>query len=197
MDIGDEIVESFLAGGIDASGRFIEQEEFGIVKQAESDEDALELTAGKVGERAVEELFDADFGDGRADEAVVGFVGAPEPVASALHAQSEEFADTEDETAFEVEALGHVADAGKGFAHVVVAEEADFAGVDLLKAEETTQESGFAGAVWANERDQLAFGHAKVDAVKDGPTGEGDAEVARFDDEGALMFRAEVHGRFS
>jgi hypothetical protein len=60
---GDEFVEIGLAGGIHAGGGLVEEEQLGFGEEAERDEDALELAAGKMGERGVEELFGVEFAE--------------------------------------------------------------------------------------------------------------------------------------
>src|ERR1043165_66604 len=150
VDGGNEFVKSLFAGGIHAGGGFVEEEQFGIVQKAEGDEDALELAAGKAGERTIEQGFDTDFDEERANAFGDGFARLPEPVASLFEAQREKFADAEREGFFERQFLRNVSNATKCFWRDWLAEEADIAGVELLQAEQCTQERGFARTVWTD-----------------------------------------------
>jgi hypothetical protein len=136
VDGGDEFVEGVFAWGIDTGGGFIEEEEIWLTEETVGDEDSLELSAAEAGEGTIEDGFDIKIGEGAMEAGIDGLAALPEPMAGVGASESEEFADRECEGGFELESLGDVADAFEGFRANVLAEKADFAGVEALKAEE-------------------------------------------------------------
>jgi hypothetical protein len=60
LDVRDELIEGLFARQIHAGGRLIEQEQFGFALEAESDQNPLQLAAGKFGQRTIEQGLDPD-----------------------------------------------------------------------------------------------------------------------------------------
>src|ERR1051325_3636373 len=108
VDGGNQLVKGLFAWCVHTCGRFVEEKEFGIVQEAEGDEHALELAAGKAGERAIEQGFDANFDEKRPNAFRDGGARLPEPMPGLLESQREEFADAEREGFFERQFLRNV-----------------------------------------------------------------------------------------
>src|SRR6266487_3042287 len=102
LNFRDQIVKRLLTGQIHTGGGFIQQKQFRFSQQAEGDEHALQLAAGKLRQWAVEKTFHSDFGKRSADAVVHRRMRLPEPVARLAQAQGEKLAHAQDETRLEV-----------------------------------------------------------------------------------------------
>lgn len=183
MDLADEFVEILFARGINAGSGFVEQEKVGVVQETESDEDALHLAAREAGHRTIQERFDAHFGKDRLEMRIDPSGGLPEPVAGLFEAEREEFADAEHETAFERNALGNITDTRQGMAELLFTEQANFAAMEGLEAEQAAEKSGFSGTIGTDERHDFAFGHLQIHSTKDRVAAEDDVDIARLDNQ--------------
>src|SRR5687768_12163679 len=115
VDGGDEFVKCLFAGSVHAGSWFIEQEKLRIMQEAESDKHALQLPAGKAGQRQIKQWFDADLDEQRSNLFSDCGAGLPKPVTGLLQTQREKFADTEREGFFEHQLLRNVSDTAKCF----------------------------------------------------------------------------------
>ena len=175
----DEVLEFDAGFGVEAGGRFVEDEELGVWEEHAAKAEALahafaEFVDGAVGEGGevgeVEDLFDAGAALGAAEA-----VGAGEEV--------EVFEDVHVGVGSVV--VGHPADDladGGGFANDVMAGDADAAAAGSLEGSHHAPGGGFAGAVGTDETDDLAGKDVERDAFDGVDLGEAAVEVADFDD---------------
>src|SRR4051812_27060463 len=125
MNRGNEFVKSLFARRVHASSRFVEQQQFRIVQQTERDEDALKLPARKPCQRPIEQRFDPNLDEKRANAFGDSFARLPKPVTRLFQTKSKKFADAERECFFEHQLLRNVTDATKSFGRDGLPEKAD------------------------------------------------------------------------
>ena len=159
---------------VEAGGRFVENEELGLVGHGEREGDFGPHAFGELAEFAVE--GDVEAGDERA-EVVLEAVGVEAGGKPADFGDGHPFV--------ERGPLGQVADAAADFEAVgaaVEAEDADVAGGGVGEAEHEADGGGFAGAVFAEEGEDDAGRNFERDVVEGGVAAEVFCDVRQFDD---------------
>ena len=162
----DHAFEKFAADhGVEAGGRFVEDEELGLVGHGEGEGDFGAHAFGELAELAVE--GDAKAGDERAEVVLeaVGIEAGGEPA---------DFGDGH--PLVERGSFGEVADAAADFeagGAAIEAEDADVAGGGVGEAEHESDGGGFAGAVFAEQREDNAGRDGERDVVEGGVAAEG------------------------
>ena len=177
VNVGDDFVERSFSRGVDAFGGFVEEEQSRLAEQAESDEDTLELSARERRDRFVEQSPNAEIGGNGWECEVQFFAASPKPIPREGPSKCEEFTHREGQTGIEGEPLRDVPDGRQRLSEIGTAQETVGAGSDRDEAEPCPEESGLAGTIWTNERDQLAVGNLEADILQDATAAQVDAEM--------------------
>ncbi len=156
----DQRVELELAGEVDALGGLVEQQQVGLARERAGERDALELAARELGHQRPLEVAGADLGE-RLEVA-------------ATPSEREKTADAERQRRVELQALRHVADAEARAAH-------DAAGGRREHPQEHAEQRGLAGAVGADQRDDLAGVEREIDAAQQLVAADADADACGLD----------------
>ena len=180
--------ERLLVGQVDAGGRLVEDEQVRLAGQRAGDEHPLLLAAGQRG------------------DAVAGPVGEPDDLEGVVdrRAGRRGRAGRSSRRRRQPARGHHLADAWPARRRSAVArcgtkpircqsrksaqrraEEPDGARGQRAQADQRAHQGGLAGAVGAQQRDDLALAHGQVDAAQDRPAADGDGDVAGLDDRGA------------
>jgi hypothetical protein len=143
--------------GIEAGGRFVKEDDLGVVDECEGDGEALPLTAGEFADRRVALLFEGEAGEQFVRVGAVG-VEAGEHVEGLPDG---EIVDERDGLELNADALFD----GPGVARNIDAEDADGAGGRLAEALDHFEGGGLAGAVGSEDAEDLPFFDGEGDAV--------------------------------
>ncbi|MCY1415037.1 hypothetical protein D9M71_305050 [compost metagenome] len=156
---GNQAVQLGLAGDVDALHRFVEYQQFRFAQQRPGQQYTLHLTAGNALDRAVDDLFGADFLQCRQRRRAVN-----------AGYQAQKTQDRKRQGGIDLKLLRHVADAQPWLAP-------DLAGMRLEQAQHGAHQGGFAGTIGADQGDDLSGLHGQVDAVEYRLAGEAHAHL--------------------
>lgn len=169
--------------GVQAAGRFIQEEEVRVMDEDSGQAQALLHTAAEMRSQVVAFL-------GKADQ-LENFLDFFSPI-RALHlvTGAEEIEILDDEHIFvDAESIGHIADQAAN----LIALAMDIIAVNTGRARGRPQEKReyfqggrFAGAVAADEAENITPAHLKIQAIEGGQLSVGMGEVKRFDSPGVL-----------
>ena len=156
----DKVVQLRLARVVDAAHRLIENEELGLPQERACENDALKLAARELRELLADHACRADLAEG-------GFSLRRRVLA----AEREKARDGHGNCRIAIEALGGVSDG-----QTVAAR--DCSAIGAFQAEQDAHEGGLAGAIGADQRDDLARREIEVHALENGPAGAREVHVA-------------------
>ncbi|VFT48114.1 Uncharacterised protein [Pseudomonas aeruginosa] len=157
----DEAVEFGLAGDVDALHRLVEHQQLGLAQQGAGQQHALQFATGNALQRALQHVRRADLAQRRQR------LLAPDPGYQAEEAQY-----AERQGGVDVEFLRHVADGQPR-------PSPDLADVRLEQAEHAAYQGGLAGAVGADQGDDLAGLDGQVDIAQHRLAVEGHADLGQ------------------
>src|SRR3954470_19974593 len=162
MNGGDQFVKSLLARRINTRRRFVEQQQLGIVQQAESNQHALKLPAGKPRERTIKQRFDPNLNEQRTNPFRHRFARLPKPVLGFLDPQRQKFADAQRESLFQVQFLRNIANSTKRLWRNRLSKKADLTGIQFLQAQQRAKQRGFPGTIRPDQRHDFAFRNTEI-----------------------------------
>src|SRR5262249_40600828 len=149
----DQGIKLRLARIVDAARRLVEHEHPGRSDQRTGEHHALQFPARELRELTVGELIGTDVGERAPGVLVLN----PPP-------ELNEASDRKWNSAIDRKALWHVAHDETWLAQ-------DRSPIGLLKAEQDPHQRRFAGAVRADEGEDLALGNVQIDVLQDGAAG--------------------------
>lgn len=155
----DLAIEVGGAAVIEALGGLVEQQQVGLLQQGSSEQDALELPAGEI-----RHLLSAQSGDAGA------FQGLTQRLSRMATRQVQKAGDRHRQGGIDGQPLGHVADGEARLAHEPAAGRPH-------GADDGAQQGRLAGAVGADQGDDLTAVEAQVDALENGSPAENDMQV--------------------
>ena len=194
-DEADEVHQFDFFLGVHAGGGFVEEEDLGLGGEGAGDFEAALLAVGEVAGELVGAGFEAE---GFEEDVGGGFVlvvfelvvwgaedGAEEAVGDGL-VESDEDVFEDGEAAEEADVLEGAGDAGavdlEGlFADEGFSGESDVAGGGAVDAGDDVEGGGFAGAVGADEAEELALVEREVEVVEGFEAAEVEGEVGDFE----------------
>ncbi len=172
VELEEEVDDLAAGGGIEVAGRFVGEEEGGVVAEGAGDGDALLLAAGEFGGAMVLARSEADLVE---EAGADGGIAAAGELGGELDVfEGGEFG--EEVVGLEDEADGEVAPGGEGGAVPGVdrfAVPEDFAAVGALEAAEDLEEGAFAGAGRSLDGVESGGGEGGVEAAEDFEVGAG------------------------
>ena len=182
-ELAQDIHHFDTGSGVQAAGRFIQEEEVRVMDEDSGQAQALLHTAAEVSGQVVALLGEAD-----QLEDFLNFFGPMRALHLIAGAKEIEILDDE-HILVDAESIGHIADQAANLIALFV----NIIAVNAGCARGRPQEKGeyfqggrFAGAVAADEAENIAPGHLKVQAIEGDQLPVGMREVKRFDGPGGL-----------
>ena len=180
-DFVEVLMELDFGGKIEVGGGFVEEEELRLSGEGAGDEDTLALAAGEGGEAAVFEVVEVHLFEGILGKFAVWGAKRSEGAGLTESAHEDDVGNVDGEIGVHLAVLGDVSDLGAGvFGSSVEYGNGAFLGAE--EAEDKFEHGGFAGAVGADDADEIAFGEFQVDIVEDGVIVVGEGDVFEGDD---------------
>jgi hypothetical protein len=194
LEVFEEVEEFFLAGLIDAGGRFVEEEDLRLIDQGTGDEDALLLAAGEAADGLVGKVVHFDGLEGIEDALFLLAGEAAEEILSADESEEDDLFDRDWEVPIEDVALWDVADEGAVGAGIAwgAAEDGDGAGIRRHDAEHEFHEGRLAAAVGTDDAEGGAIFDVEGDVLESGAAVVGERDVVDADDILGLGVGAQV-----